>query len=116
MSNTSTFKCIIVESPYAGDVEQNTLYAQRAMKYCLLHQEAPYASHLLYTQPNVLDDDKPNERDLGIHAGFAFKHLPNVHTTFFTDYGMSSGMELALTYLKLNNLPFSFRKIGKNKE
>jgi len=31
--------------------------------------EAPYASHALYTQPGVLDDSIPVERETGIEAG-----------------------------------------------
>lgn len=39
---------VIVESPYAGDVERNTAYARAAVRDCLMRGEAPFASHLLY--------------------------------------------------------------------
>lgn len=42
---------IILESPYAGDVEGNLTYARRAMHDSLMRGEHPIASHLLYTQP-----------------------------------------------------------------
>ena len=65
-------KRVIIESPYAGDVERNLRYARAAMKDCLHRGEAPYASHLLYTQEGVLDDDVPGERKLGISAGLSW--------------------------------------------
>ena len=50
---------VIIESPFAGDVDRNLRYARAAMRDCLLRGESPYASHLLYTQPGVLNDDIP---------------------------------------------------------
>lgn len=107
------FKLVILESPYAGDVEANVEYAQLCMADCLKRGEAPYASHLLYTQPNVLDDTKPEERKLGIEAGFAFKHLPSIHTVFYLDKGMTGGMKLAVDYLLEHNMTFEYRYLFK---
>jgi len=104
-------KLVIIESPFAGDRQRNIEYAQKCMHDCLMRNEAPYASHLLYTQENVLDDDIPSERKLGIEAGFAWKHLPNVLTVFYTDLGWSSGMKLAAEYCVDNNLKFETRKL-----
>ena len=63
-------KTVLLESPYAGDtpekVQENIEYAQRAIKDCLERKEAPFASHLIYTQ--ALDDNVPSERELGIKA------------------------------------------------
>ena len=50
---------VILESPYAGDVERNIEYAKLCMKHSLTMGEAPLLSHLLYTQ--VLDDTIPIE-------------------------------------------------------
>ena len=61
---------VILESPYAGDVEKNIEYARLCLKDSLLRGESPIASHLLYTQ--VLDDTKLDERNLGIDAGLAW--------------------------------------------
>ena len=101
----------ILESPYAGNVKANITYAQQCMRDMLLRGESPYASHLLYTQPNVLDDDKPDERKLGIEAGFAFKHLPTAKTAFYADLGFSKGMDLAMDYCLENNLEFEIRHL-----
>lgn len=105
------FKLCVLESPFAGDVEANVLYAQKCMHDMLLRHEAPYASHLLYTQPNVLDDTIPEERELGIYAGFAFKHMEGVHTIFYTDLGISGGMQLALDYCKEHGMSFELRSL-----
>lgn len=42
---------VIVESPYAGEVEANVTYARACVRDCVLRGEAPIASHLLFTQP-----------------------------------------------------------------
>ncbi len=39
---------VVIESPYAGDVERNLRYLRLAMADCLERGEAPYASHALY--------------------------------------------------------------------
>lgn len=101
----------IIESPYAGDIDKNVEYAQKCMHDSLLRNEAPYASHLLYTQPNVLDDTILSERARGIRAGFAWKYLPNVLTVFYVDLGWSAGMILALDYCKNNNMPYEERSL-----
>ena len=86
---------VIIESPFAGDRDRNLRYLRAAMRDCLLHGEAPFASHALYTQPGVLDDDKPAERDHGIAAGFAWRHVAQA-TVVYVDLGTSRGMELGI--------------------
>ncbi len=49
-------EAVILESPYGGtpeEVERNVKYARACLRDCLLRGEAPFASHLLYTQPGV---------------------------------------------------------------
>jgi hypothetical protein len=84
-------KRVIVESPYAGDIERNVRYARACMADCLRRGESPYASHLLYTQPGVLRDDVPEERTLGIKAGFAWRSVADM-SVFYADLGWSLGM------------------------
>ncbi len=95
-------KQVQVESPYAGDVEKNIEYARKALRDCLRKNEAPYASHLLYTQPGVLDDTVPEERQYGIDAGLIFAEKADV-SIFYIDCGFSSGMKYGLKHaLKFN--------------
>lgn len=84
-------KLVILESPYAGDVEVNTTYARRALADSLRRGEAPLASHLLYTQPGVLDDTVPAERARGIEAGLAWGEVADA-TALYLDRGLSRGM------------------------
>lgn len=84
---------VVLESPYAGDVARNEAYARDAMLDCLQRGEAPFASHLLYTQ--VLDDRSPSERAVGIEAGFAFRRVAD-KTVVYGDLGISRGMELGI--------------------
>ena len=82
-------KTVILETPYAGDNKVNIEFARKCMLDCLNRGEAPFASHLLYTQ--VLDDNIKNERSLGIEAGFAWHEKSN-YTVVYVDLGISEGM------------------------
>lgn len=84
-------RCVIVESPYAGDVKLNTRYARDCIADCLRRGEAPFASHLLYTQPGVLDDSDPEERNLGIRAGLEIGTRMDA-TVVYVDLGITEGM------------------------
>ena len=88
---------VILESPYAGDIERNVRYARACVADSLSRGEAPIASHLLYTQPGVLDDTKPDERAKGIAAGFEWRGLADA-SVFYVDLGMSGGMTLAMEH------------------
>jgi hypothetical protein len=104
-------KRVIVESPYAGDVERNVAYARAAMLDCLRRGEAPFASHLLYTQTAVLNDDVEDERQLGIVAGFAWRRAAHV-TVVYTDLGLSEGMKRGIEdACNLDNHAIEFRSI-----
>ena len=58
---------VFVCSPYRGDVAANVALARAACREVLRLGDAPFAPHLLY--PDLLDDDVPVERALGIEAG-----------------------------------------------
>lgn len=82
---------VIIESPFAGDVKRNLRYLRACMRDCLLRGEAPFASHAIYTQPGVLNDDDPEDRKLGMNAGFAWRPVAEA-TVIYTDLGMTPGM------------------------
>ena len=103
-------KKVIIESPYAGNIKQNIKYARACLKDSLNRNEAPLASHLLYTQDGVLDDTVQAERMQGINAGLAWKEFADLHV-FYVDYGMSNGMKYALNYLTNKNTKTVFRKL-----
>jgi hypothetical protein len=89
-------KRVIIESPYAGNVKLNEIYGEFCMHDCIVnHNESPYASHLLYTRKYVLRDHIPEERKLGIDAGFYWRDVSE-KTVFYVDLDISSGMKLGI--------------------
>ena len=93
--NNEEMILVIIESPYAGDVETNIKFARACMRDSLNRGEAPFASHLLYTQDDILDDDIPQEKFWGIEAGLTWgKHASK--TVVYTNLGISEGMEFGI--------------------
>lgn len=82
---------VILESPFAGDTGANMDYARACLRDCLDRGEAPFASHLLYTQPGALRDDVPEQRRMGIDAGLAWGEAADA-TVVYGDLGVSGGM------------------------
>jgi hypothetical protein len=87
---------VVVESPWAADDERtaarNEEYARACLADCLRRGEAPFASHLLYTQPGVLNDRDPAQRRQGVAAGFAWRPMAAA-TVVYVDYGVTDGMQ-----------------------
>jgi hypothetical protein len=103
---------VILESPFAGDVQRNIAYARACVRHSLSIGEAPIASHLLYTQEGILNDDIKEERDWGIDAGLAWKNVAEKHV-FYLDHGMSRGMEYGKAFATANNIPIEERYLYK---
>lgn len=80
---------VVVESPYAGEIEDNIKYAQECITDCFARGEAPFASHLIY--PQVLKDADPKHRTLGITAGFIIGKGCD-KTVVYIDRGVTLGM------------------------
>lgn len=90
-------RLVIIESPFKADTLEgsirNRLYARLCQHDCLVNRhEAPYASHLLYTQPNILNDGIPEERARGIEAGLIWGKRAEA-TAVYTDLGITEGMK-----------------------
>ena len=101
---------VVLESPFAGDVEANLDYARRCVRDSVLRGEAPIASHLLFTQPGILDDLVPEERQLGIDAGLAWL----IHAdamVLYGDRGMSPGMQEAMRIAQRCGVPTEVRML-----
>lgn len=104
-------KFVLLESPFAGNVERNKEYAIKAMRDSLLRGEAPFASHLLYTQ--ALDDTIPEERAIGISAGLEIGKYATM-TVVYTDLGISSGMEYGIQRAKDENRAIEYRSLYRD--
>lgn len=99
---------VIIESPYSGDVARNTEYARACLLDSLRRGEAPIASHLLHTQ--VLDDMRPDERDLGIEAGLAWYRVAE-KCVVYEDFGMSRGMAEGTARARSHGVPVEYRRL-----
>ncbi|HHH30698.1 MAG TPA: hypothetical protein ENK57_20470 [Polyangiaceae bacterium] len=104
---------VVIESPFAGindfEIERNARYLRAAIRDCLLRDEAPYASHAIYTLPGVLDDNIPAERELGIEAGFVFRYVASC-TVVYQDLGISHGMQRGIDHAIALH-PIDYRRI-----
>lgn len=105
-------KRVIIESPYAGDIQSNLNYARRAMSHSIHMGEAPLASHLLYTQPGILRDEIPDERRLGIECGYTWWRQAEL-IAFYEDLGWSPGMDAAMTRALMVGIPYEIRSVHK---
>ncbi len=128
-------KLVIIESPLGTNAdgsrctpeqfEKNQRYAEACMLDSLRRGEVPFASHVLY--PLVLKDADPEERKLGMEAGFAVADAFNiakcysdthtgpggvrVHCTaaVYSDRGISSGMVTGIEKHKNNHWKIDYR-------
>lgn len=110
-------KLTIIESPFAGDFSRNREYLKRAIHDSMNRKEIPFASHGLYGW--FLDDSDLEQRERGMTLGYRFWNFAET-IAFYTDYGMSPGMDRAYTLArqiaeKGNMLPtVDIRRIGQN--
>lgn len=106
-------KRVIIESPFAGGLLRrwrNRRYARRALRDSCMRGEAPFASHLLYTQ--ALDEGDPRERNIGITAGLEWGRDADA-TVVYADLGISRGMSLGITWARACCRPIEYRYIGR---
>ena len=106
-----------VESPYMNEseaqVRKNLLYARACVRDCLMKGEIPFASHLFFTQPGILDDNVPSEREKGINAGKnLIESLPGIVTVVYHDLGISRGMSDGIARAKRNKRNIEYRILG----
>jgi hypothetical protein len=101
-------RLVIIESPFAGDIARNIAYASACMRHCLSLGEAPFASHLLYTQ--ALNDQIVRERAKGIAAGLAWARRADA-TIVYDDFGISDGMRLGIEDAKRCGRPIEYCRL-----
>jgi hypothetical protein len=113
----NTMRLVLLESPYKGkdwsDVGENLRYARACMRDALLRGEAPFASHLLYTQEGVLDDKAPEDRERGIVAGLLWGERAEA-TVVYIDRGIGEGMKRGIKRARELGRPVEYRSLYGN--
>jgi len=113
-------KFVDIETPYASPTSEglirNIRYARACVRDSLSRGEIPFASHLFYTQPGVLDDTVPAEREKGIEAGKIMIEALHAVTVVYTDLGISNGMRLGIERAKKSGRNIEERTLGDNWE
>ncbi len=87
-------KRVYICSPYSGDVENNVKMAREYCRYAIDLGCLPIAPHLLY--PQILDDNNPAERMLGIKMGLEI--LDICDEIWICGELISTGMEKEIAY------------------
>lgn len=82
-------KRVIILSPFKGDEFANVEYGWRCVIDSMRRGEAPWASHLFYTQ--IMNDADPAQRSLGFACEEAWLQAADLIVAYI-DRGMSSGM------------------------
>jgi hypothetical protein len=113
-------RLVIIESPFGAPtaelVERNKRYLRACIRDALKRGESPYASHRMLT--DALDDGDPEERKLGIAAGFAWRAMADV-TVVYTDLGISFGMQAGIEHAteialaRWDRHKLEFRRLGE---
>ena len=105
-------KLVVIESPYAGDIEANVEYARECVRHSLSLGEAPIAFHLLHTQPGILRDGVKEERQWGMDAGHAWIKVAHI-VAVYTDRGTSAGMKWGIGIAKKHNISIEYRSLAE---
>lgn len=94
------FRSIVyICSPFSGDVEENIANARRYSRFAVDKGYIPIAPHLLF--PQFLDDDNPEERELGLFFGNAL--MSKCAEVWVFGSRISSGMEAEIKRAKWKN-------------
>ena len=99
---------VVIESPFAGNLDVNVEYARQCLLHSLNLGESPLAFHLLYTQ--VLDDTVPALRNKGITLSFEWHKKADL-IALYSDLGVSAGMKLAIEFALKNKIKIEKRFI-----
>lgn len=103
---------VVIESPLAGQFQRNKEYAIACMRDSISRDEAPIASHLLYTLRGLLDDRVPEERALGMSMGFTWGTWAD-KIVVYTDLGISKGMRQGIDFYSGLSIPIEYRNLAE---
>lgn len=96
------------EAELAYEKRENAAYALAALRDSLMRGEAPFASHMLYTQ--VLNDAVTEERSRGMRAGLALTRRLDA-IAVYTDLGISIGMRDSIEAAERDHRSIFYRRV-----
>lgn len=106
---------VVLESPFSAPTDigilENIGYARKCVRDCLMRGDAPIASHLLFTQSGILDDNIQEERELGMAAGWAWTGAAKA-VVVYVDRGISKGMWAGIERAERFGIPVEYRELG----
>jgi hypothetical protein len=110
-------KIVFICSPFAGDLELNTLRARRYGRFAAIKNAVPIIPHLMYSQ--FLDEDDPEERKLGMEMGLIL--LGRCQELWVFGRELSTGMAAEVKRAKKWNIPIRYfteecRELTKQRE
>lgn len=95
---------VYIVSRYAGDIENNVKNAIRYCRFAIDKKKMPIAAHLLY--PQIVDDNNPDEREIGTMYGLALLALCDEVWCFGET--LSPGMEQEIKEAKRLGKPIKY--------
>lgn len=97
-------KIVFICSPFAGDIDGNTRRARRFGRFAVTEKAVPIIPHLMY--PQFLEEDDPEERQMGIDMGLVL--LSKCHELWVFGNKISSGMSVEIARAKRRNIPIRY--------
>lgn len=104
---------VILESPFAGDINRHIAYGRACLAHSLSLGEAPMAMHLLYTQGGVLDDLNPLDREKGMEAAFSWYGAAQ-YVVVYRNFGISRGMQAGIDVAGVLGLAVHYRDLNED--
>lgn len=100
------FKPIVyICSPYAGDVERNTVRAKVYSRFAVIEKNAiAFAPHLLF--PMYLNDDDPAERELALFMDMVF--LGKCNELWVFGENITKGMQMEIDKAKKRRMTIRY--------
>lgn len=93
--------CVFICSPFASDIAGNVMRTIRYMRFAVVKGVIPFAPHLLY--PQVLDEDDPSSRELGLFFGMVW--LGKCDELWVFGRHLSNGMAREIAKAKNRGIP-----------
>ena len=110
----NTRPCVMIESPFAAktltEKQRKRKYAWEAVVDSEARGEAPFASHIFYTE--ILNDNEPTERQRGFDCHESWMAVCD-YVVVYDDFGISQGMRWGIEMAFKLEKPVFCRKILK---